>query len=253
MHAALELTESNPLSKLRFLELSVPAANVLNSLTFFQQLGFTSIHTNDIWNYPYGVISDGRCFIGLHDANHYQVTGEHPRLSFVHEHVAPLLNGLQDSDFSVLHAETDEDRFQHASLKGIDNIPLHIMAARSFSPPSGHQRKDSLLGYFRGVVLLTANLHKAEKFWNDVGLLVMPIEEEQCLMVSSNRLNMLLLEKNASDQCGLLFEHPQPESLFAQFARFGITLKVGEDDLVLGSEYQFRTPDGMPIWIRREA
>ena len=50
----------------RFLEISVHAPDVLASLAFYEELGFSQVTTGEAWPYPYAVVTDGRLGIGLH-------------------------------------------------------------------------------------------------------------------------------------------------------------------------------------------
>ena len=243
---------SNPLSNLRFLEYSVPCDNVLETLGFFQELGFTALPTNDIWNYPYAVITDGRCFLGLHEKNYFEQLTNQPRMSFVHEEIKLVTDFLRDNSFSILKSSISEDEFQHTICKGLNQADINIVAARSFSPPPKENRKDSLLGYFRGIVMPTANLEKSFKFWEQMGMLVMETANENAISVSANHLNMLLVDDDNHKIPGLLFEHPKPEELLEPFANLGINPEVSDQCLVLNSEYLIKTPNGVNVWVKRE-
>ena len=50
----------------RFLEVSVHAPDILESLAFYERLGFTQAPVGETWSHPYAVVTDGRLFIGLH-------------------------------------------------------------------------------------------------------------------------------------------------------------------------------------------
>ena len=51
----------------RFLEFSVRAEDILESLAFYKALGFTELAIGDVWKHKYAVVSDGDICIGLHD------------------------------------------------------------------------------------------------------------------------------------------------------------------------------------------
>ena len=240
-----------PVSNLRFLEYSVPVENVLHSLEFFQTLGFTSLLTNDIRSYPYAVITDGRCYLGLHERNEFTQHSQEPRFCFVHEEIAPIVRYLNDRRYQLINSQLDEDEFQQTLFHGPNNAVINLLAARSFSLPAKDDCKDSLLGHFSGFVMPTSNLEASSQFWEGLELLVMPTLDEQAVSVSANRLNMLLVENSTHRLPGLLFEHPAPETLFPLFARLGLTLDVSEQSLLLESEYRFKTHDGLDIWVKR--
>ncbi len=252
MQLAENLTSAiTPISNLRFLEYSVPVDNVLHSLEFFQQLGFTSLITNDIRSYPYAVVTDGRCFLGLHQRDEFTQLAQQPRFSFVHDEIAPIVRYLNDHKYQLINSQLDEDAFQQTIFHGPNDAVINILAARSFSLPSKDNCKDSLLGHFSGFVLPTTALDFSVKFWESLELLVMPTLDELAVSISANRLNMLLVENSVHRLPGLLFEHTSPETLFPKFARLGLTLEVSEEDMILGSEYRFKTPNDLHVWIKR--
>ena len=240
-----------PVSNLRFLEYSIPVENVLHSLEFFQALGFSSLLTNDIRSYPYGVITDGRCYLGLHERNQFSQLTEQPRFCFVHDEIAPIVRYLNDRNYQIINSQLDEDMFQQTIFHGPNHAVINVLAARSFSLPAKDDCKDSLLGHFNGFVIPTNNIEASSKFWEGLELLVMPTLDEQAVSVSANRLNMLLVENATHRLPGLQFEHTAPETLFPLFARLGLTLDVSEESLLLESEYRFRTSDGLAVWIKR--
>ncbi|MDH5241429.1 MAG: hypothetical protein OEW73_11660, partial [Gammaproteobacteria bacterium] len=51
----------------RFLEFSVRAPDILESLYFYRTLGFVELEIGDMWSHKYAVVSDGELNIGLHD------------------------------------------------------------------------------------------------------------------------------------------------------------------------------------------
>jgi len=252
MQRAVNLdSATTPVSNLRFLEYSIPVDNVLHSMQFFQELGFKSLITNDIRSYPYAVITDGRCFIGLHERSEFNKLGQAPRFSFVHDEIAPIVRYLGDNNYQLINSQLDEDQFQQTIFRSPTDTVINILAARTFSLPSTDERKNSFLGHFKGFVVPTSNVQNCVNFWESLELLVLPLPDEQTVSISANRLNMLLVENSTHRLPGLFFEHVQPEALFPLFSRLGLTLEVGENNMVLGSEFRFKTPDGLHVWIKR--
>ena len=98
----------------------------------------------------------------------------------------------------------------------------------------------------------TSKIKRSSAFWEEMGLLVMQTFDDNVVSVSANRLNLLLVDDEDRDVPGLLFEHPQPESLFPHFARYGLTLEVSEKNLILDSEYLLKAPNGLHLWVKRE-
>ena len=49
-----------------FHEISLAVDDVRAAVEFYERLGFTQATTTDTYSHPYGVLTDGRLFIGLH-------------------------------------------------------------------------------------------------------------------------------------------------------------------------------------------
>ena len=67
----------------RFHEISIGTADIAESVAFYEKLGFSQCGTSDTWQHPYGVLSDGKLFIGLH-----QFKFPSPVITYVHPGVA---------------------------------------------------------------------------------------------------------------------------------------------------------------------
>ena len=50
----------------QFHEISVETTDIRASVEFYERLGFSQATTTDTWSHPYGVLTDGRVFLGLH-------------------------------------------------------------------------------------------------------------------------------------------------------------------------------------------
>ena len=51
----------------QFHELSLTTRDIRASVEFYEALGFSHCATGDTWPHPYGVLTDGRLFLGLHE------------------------------------------------------------------------------------------------------------------------------------------------------------------------------------------
>jgi len=113
----------------RFLELSLPAANVLESLGFYRSLGFAECATGDIRRWHYAVVTDGQVCIGLHGAG-----VEEPTLSFVRPGLAPHVAELAQRGHDIEWQQLGPDDFHEAALRAPDGHLIRMMEARTFSP-----------------------------------------------------------------------------------------------------------------------
>ena len=71
----------------RFLEISVYAPEIRDSLAFYESLGFVQAPVGEAFNHPYAVVTDGRLFLGLHGQ-----AIDSPALTFV---MPQLMRGIE--------------------------------------------------------------------------------------------------------------------------------------------------------------
>lgn len=72
----------------RFHEISVATPDIGASIDFYQALGFWQASTGDAWPHRYGVITDGRMVLGLHEVPDFAA------LTFIHHDVPQIANTL---------------------------------------------------------------------------------------------------------------------------------------------------------------
>src|SRR5262249_53998806 len=71
----------------RFLEISVYAPEIRDSLAFYESLGFVQAPVGEAFKHPYAVVTDGRLFLGLHGR-----AAPSPALTFV---MPRLMHGME--------------------------------------------------------------------------------------------------------------------------------------------------------------
>lgn len=148
----------------RFLELGLQSRNILDSIGFYEDLGFKQLSTGDIWPHPYAVVSDGVVNIGLHTVDLAM-----PMLTFV-------LPGLADErvefrsrgvEFEV--EKTGDDQFNELVFSDPDeNCAIRVVEARTFSP-APFAPIETTCGRFREITLPASDLTSASAFWQRMG------------------------------------------------------------------------------------
>ncbi len=113
----------------RFVELSIPTSDVLQSLGFYRSLGFAEGPVGDVRRWHYAVVSDGAITIGLHAAGF-----EEPTLSFVRPEVARQVRTLETLGQSIEWQRVLDDDFHEAAVRSPDGQLIRMMEARTFSP-----------------------------------------------------------------------------------------------------------------------
>jgi hypothetical protein len=83
-----------------------------SAVEFYERLGFTQATTTDTFTHPYGVLTDARLFIGLH-----QRGGPSPRLTFVRPRIAASLAALAAAGIHLSRCRTGDEVFQRDRLQ----------------------------------------------------------------------------------------------------------------------------------------
>lgn len=186
----------------KWLELSVHAPDVVESLAFYKNLGFTELETGDIRPHKYAVVTDGDLSIGLHER-----VFDSPALTFVQQDLARHARAMADSgyDFSFMHV--DEDVFNEIGFVDRDGNPVALIEARTFSrapePP-----EDSLCGRWFELTLPVRDVVQAGFFWAPLAPKVLEIREEPTMHMrfDAGGLPLALSESIALDGPALCFK-----------------------------------------------
>jgi catechol 2,3-dioxygenase-like lactoylglutathione lyase family enzyme len=149
----------------RFLEVSVHAPDVAESLAFYESLGFVQAPTGEAWSHPYAVVTDGRLFIGLH-----QSPFESPALTWVLPDLARHLPALQALGIDFEFARLADVSMHEVGFRDTSGQMITVIEARTFSPPALAPAFETQLGYFEEFVIPTADLGRSSAFWDALGL-----------------------------------------------------------------------------------
>jgi catechol 2,3-dioxygenase-like lactoylglutathione lyase family enzyme len=188
----------------RFLEVSVHAPDVAESLAFYESLGFVQAPTGEAWSHPYAVVTDGRLFIGLH-----QSLFASPALTWVLPDVAKHVPALQALGIDVEFAKLADVSMHEIGFRDPSGQMIMVIEARTFSPPSIAPALSTQLGYFEEFVIPTTDLGRASAFWDALGLVAFDPESEpfRHVAVASRDLNIGLYDAGL-DSAMLAFSDP---------------------------------------------
>ena len=149
-----------------FLEISVHSEDVLESLRFYEKLGFTSVRANDTWPHPYGVVTDGRCYIGLHA---FRFPG--PSLTFVAPGLRGRVEALEAAGAGFEFLKLGDDEFHELGFFLPDEQMVTLLEARTFSPPPVDAIAPALTGFFAEYRIPVEDRETAREAWLRFGLL----------------------------------------------------------------------------------
>ena len=186
----------------RFHEISVHAPDVLDSLAFYERLGFSQVTVGEAWPYPYAVVADGRLAIGLHGRELEQS----PLLAFVLPDLLGQLGSVEDQGIEILDRRLGSDVFNEASFE-VAGQRIRLLEARTHSPAPHSQRETSRLGWFEEYVLPVPDMKRAERDWERIGFV--PAEEGEepyaHIGLTSDSLNVALIRASLLKRPALMF------------------------------------------------
>ena len=202
-----------------FHELSVAVSDVRAAVEFYERLGFTQATTGDIRPQPYGVLTDGTVFIGLH-----QRGGPSPVLSFVRGGVAAGAAALEAAGIALTVRHTGDEEFNEIGFNDPDGQAVAVLEARTYSPADRDANELSLCGEFAEVSLPAADFAAAQAFWEPLGFVAAEAADEPYphLTLTSDHLDLALHRRPFSTVPLLVFRAPDPPARLAALRAAGV-------------------------------
>jgi catechol 2,3-dioxygenase-like lactoylglutathione lyase family enzyme len=231
----------------RFHEVSLATADIRASVEFYERLGFTQAATNDTWTHPYGVLTDGRVFIGLH-----QRRINSPALTFVHAGVAEFANSLEARGIALEMRNTSEESFNEISLRDPDGQNIIVLEARTYSPVARSADETSLCGYFIEFSMPSNNFEQAREFWEPMGFVATeePDAPYAHLPLTSDHLDIAFHRPRTLERPMLVFRDPNMRERLARIRSLGVR-ETGElpRGLPAAANALIETPEGTPLLL----
>lgn len=213
----------------RFLELSVTTTDIRASVQFYERLGFAQLTTGDTWSHPYGVLSDGRLCLGLH-----QRRGPARMLSFVQPGLASHLHDLRAAGFEPHYQRLGDSDFHELQLRDPAGVDIALLEARTFSPSLPDHRR-SHCGWFSSISIPTLDAETVQAFWEHAGFVALQVTDDPLAQVAltSDQLTLTLHGPRAIASPVLVFTDPlmgaRLEALEAEGVQGAAGLPAGLD------------------------
>jgi catechol 2,3-dioxygenase-like lactoylglutathione lyase family enzyme len=187
----------------RFLELGIATADIPASVQFYERLGFAQLITGDAWSHRYGVLSDGRIHLGLHEC-----AMSSPALTFVLPQLASAQQRLRAAHFEPEFAALGEDSLHRLHLRDPGGLAVTLLEARTYSPAPPGSHAQSLCGYFSHLSLPQDDYQAAREFWERAGFVALAEESEPFphLPLTSDHLDLGFHRRALFDAPLLVFE-----------------------------------------------
>lgn len=225
----------------RFLEVSIHAPDILESLAFYEGLGFSQATVGEAWSHPYAVVTDGRLFIGLH---RYEFPS--PALTYVQPDLLRNLEGIEAAGIELAFRRVGGDVFNEAGFADPNGQMVALLEARTFSPPQRAAHAVSRLGWFEEFALPVRDLDASRDFWERLGFVAAEESEEPCSRagLTSDSLNVGLWRTSHLDAPALVFKEPDMAERIA---------RLREADMEFGRELpRMMDPAGNALLVAPE-
>ena len=208
----------------RFLEISLHAPDPLESLAFYERLGFSQATVGDTWSHPYAVATDGRLFLGLH---RYEFPS--PSLTFVQPELMANLERIEALGIELAFRRVGGDVFNEAGFTDPNRQMLTLLEARTFSPPQRRSHETSRLGWFEEFALPARDLESSARWWEQLGFVAAETAEEPWprIGLTSDSLNVALVGAGNLHAPTLVFREPDMPERIRALAESGIEFSRG--------------------------
>lgn len=202
----------------KYLEFSVYAPDVVESLSFYKALGFVELETGDVWSHRYAVVSDGELCIGLHDR-----VFDAPTLTFVQQDIARHARAMSDHGFDFSFLRIDEDVFNELGFADRDGHMISLVEARTFSR-APDDLGDSCCGSWFELTLPVRDATRAGVFWAPLAPTLLQLREEPTthMRFDAGGIALGLSESIALSGPALSFKCHDKQRLEARLERHGM-------------------------------
>lgn len=230
-----------------FHEISLETADIRASVEFYEQLGFCQATTTDTWPHPYGVLTDGRVFLGLHQRRFAS-----PAVTFVHPGVASLVDQLETRKIALTTCRIEPEVFNELGFRDPFGQAISVLEARTYSPVGRDAWKMSLCGYFDELSMPVTQFETAKEFWEPLGFVATDESDVPYvhLTLTSDHLNIAFHRPRTLDRPMLVFSASDMPTRLARLRESGVTFS---DELPRGLNASenavIEAPEGTPLLL----
>lgn len=227
----------------RYLEFSVRCPDILESLGFYKNLGFSELEIGDVWSHKYAVVTDGVLCIGLHEREF-----DTPAITFVQQDLAKNARSMTDYGFEIRFLQLNEDAFNEIRLVDRDGHNITMLEARTFSGGDEFDN-DSQCGTWFELSLPARDTVHAAQFWASVAPAVLEVREEPTthMRFDVGGAAIGLSESIALDGPSLCFKCHDREALLASVERHA--LKHKKFPGYEGAFVAIKAPEGTTLFL----
>ncbi len=230
----------------RFHELSLATADIRASVEFYERLGFTQTATADTFTHPYGVLTDGRLYIGLHQRRSAALT-----LTFVRPGIAACLDEFAALGIELSLCHTGEDVFNEIGFEGPHGESLRVLEARTYSPAERSASEVSLCGDFAEVSLPAGDFAAAQAFWEPLGFVATGEVDAPYvhLPLTSDTLDIAFHRPRTLDAPLIVFRAPDMPARIARLRALGVAEEPLPRGLTRNLNALLASPEGTQLLL----
>ena len=234
-----------------FHEFSVAVEDVRSAVEFYERLGFGQAPTADTFSHPYGVLTDARLFIGLH-----QRGGPSPILSFVRPGLAASLGAFAAAGIHLTRCNTGEEVFNEIAFSDPFGHEVAVLEARTYSPVARDATEVSLCGDFAELSLAAADFTRAQAFWEPLGFVA--AEEAQApyphLTLTSDHLDLAFHRPQLCARALLVFRAADMPARLERLRTLGFAVAPAPAAVQAGAgSGLLEAPGGTPLLLLEAA
>jgi alkylation response protein AidB-like acyl-CoA dehydrogenase len=230
-----------------FHEFSVAVGDVRSAVEFYERIGFSQATTTDTLTHPYGVLTDGRLFIGLH-----QRQGASPTLTFVRPGVAASVAAFAAAGIHLTRCHTGEEVFNEIAFNDPFGHEVAVLEARTYSPVARDVTELSLCGDFAEVSLPAADFSVAQAFWEPLGFVAAEEAEKPYphLTLTSDHLDLAFHQPPLCARPLLVFRAADMPARLEQLRALGIETAPAPAQVHAGAgSALLEAPGGTPLLL----
>jgi catechol 2,3-dioxygenase-like lactoylglutathione lyase family enzyme len=232
----------------QFHEISITTQDIRASVEFYEALGFRQARTGDTWPHPYGVLTDGRVVLGLH-----QYRFPSPSLTCVRPGIARAIPAFEQLGITLAFAKTGEHCFNEIGFRDPGGTMVTVLEAPTwFGNEAGPVRSGSLCGWFEAFSLPAADFAASAAFWERLGYVALEERDLPWLHqpLTGSGLELALHRPRTFDLPMLVFS---AEDLPARLARLRERGIAASGELPRGldpaTHALLESPEGTPLLL----
>lgn len=230
----------------RFLEISLPTADIRASVEFYERLGFTHCTAGDVWSHPYGVLTDGRIVLGLHGR---EMPGA--SITFVMPDLAARLPQLEARGIDF-EARLGSEVFNEIAFSDPGGQRVTILEARTYSPSRRAPGDLPECGEFAAFSLPARDIESCARFWEALGFVALePADAAPWpqLALTSDHLELALHSPRLLDCPALVFCAPDMEACIGRLRERGLAPTGRLRGLEESRNALFEAPEGTALLL----